>query len=306
MDIGLWAEAFKDFRQVEDVAIDRSGSRLAVRIAGQGKTLKITLRKLDESLSRFRGNPHEVITDFLKRKGILVYYQNTLVGFFDIQAYSAFIKSNSLERAAARMERHFTALKSGAETDAFAVKFDHWRLSDSIILVIDTNRHPLFTGSLEYFLATCSMLLRESMEEGFPLRGAIGGGDFYKDGEILVSSALIDAVPYEKEQEWFGAVLTPKALEIIENAKAVEIKYSGKTNIDLSSDRFKSFVRYGTVPWKQGSQFAEMDDHREMFFIKPYTLGSDRDWAAKYVLSQPHFRNQERKIDNSHRLYAEE
>jgi hypothetical protein len=143
------------------------------------------------------------------------------------------------------------------------------------------------------------------MVEGFPLRGAIGGGDFYKDGEIMVSSALIDAVPYEKEQDWFGAILTPRALEIIENAKAVEIKYSGKTNIDLSSDRFKSFVRYGAIPWKQTAP-VQMKNNQEMYFIKPYMLGSDKDWASKYLRSQPHFKNQEEKIENTHRLYAEE
>lgn len=303
MNIELWGQIFKDFRQVREVSIDSSIQQLDIIIEEHKDILHASTKELNESLHEFSSNPHEVVTSFLKKHGILVYYQNTLVGFFDIQAYSAFVEQMSMEEAVRRINYSLQTIKSMATTKALAVKFDHWILSDSIIVVVDTNRHPLFTGSLSWFLQTCSMIMRSSMMNGFPLRGAIGGGDFYKDGEIMVSSGLIDAAKYEREQDWFGALLTPKALQIIENAKQYEITHKGKTNIDLSSGDFNSFVRYGVIPWKATSKYAKKADSRQMYYIKPFMADiADKNWEKNYL---PQYFNARLKIKNSHRLYAE-
>lgn len=306
MRIELWGQIFKDFRQVNDVFIDPSADRLDIIIEGHSEKLQATSKELNESLLQFNGNPHEVVTYFLKKYGILVYYQNTLVGFFDIQAYSFFIKDHGMVEAVNKITNCLQAIKSMVRTDAFAVKLDNWILSDSIIVVVDTNRHPLFTGSLSVILQTCSMIMRISMTNNFPLRGAIGGGDFYKDGEIMVSSALVDAATFEKKQDWLGAVLTPKALQVIENAKQYEITVKGKTNIDFSSDVFSGCVRYGDIPWKLKSNYAKDEDSREMYYIKPYmddmTNEARKNWASMFL---PTYFKAPLKIKNSHRLYAD-
>ena len=242
-----WKEIFNDFRQIEHVGVNSSAERLDITIRERAGSLQITREELNDSLYKFNGNPKEVATSFLKKHGVLVYYQDTLVGYFDIHAYSCFIEKTSIEEAVRKISCFFSDTRSTASTDILAVKLDHWILSDATILVVDTNRHPLFTGSLEVFLGTCSMIMEYALKHGFPLRGAIGGGDFYKDGEIMVSPGLVDAALYEKEQDWLGAVLTPKALQIVEKAKEFEIRHKGKTLIDFSSERFKSFVRYGVM-----------------------------------------------------------
>lgn len=295
----VWREIFEDFRQVKQVRANSSAERLDITIRGREGILRVTQEELDEYLYKFNGNPKEVATYLLKKHGVLVYYQDTLVGFFDIQAYSYFIKETKIEEAIQRISLFFSNTISTAGTDIFDVKLDHWILSDSIVLVVDTNRSPLFAGSLEVFLGTCSMIMQNAMKHGFPLRGAVGGGDFYKDGEIMVSSGLVDAALYEKTQDWLGAILTPKALQIVEKAKEFEIRHKGETRIDFSLEKFKAFVRYGVIPWKLE---ARVEKPKETYYIKPFEMAYE-NWASKYL---PNYFDDTSKINNSHCLYAQE
>lgn len=300
--ITVWGELFNDFRQIEHVHVDSSAERLDITIKEREGVLQVTREELDDALYKFNGNPKEVATSFLKKHGVLVPYQDTLVGYFDIQAYSNFIEKTGIEEAIRRLSHFFSYTSGYDRTDFLAVKLDHWILSDSIILVVDTNRHPLFSGSLEVFLGTCSLIMRDAMiHHGFLLRGAIGGGYFYKDGEIMVSSGLVDAALYEKEQDWLGAVLTPKALQIVEKAKEFEIKHNGETRIDFSSKRFNSFVRYGIIPWKPDGRLEEKP--HETYYIKPFEMADD-NWASKYL--PDYFDKRSTKISKSHCLYAQE
>lgn len=148
------------------------------------------------------------------------------------------------------------------------------------------------------------MIMKYALEHGIPLRGAIGGGDFYKDGEILVSSGLVDAALYEKEQDWLGAVLTPKALQIVEKAKEFEIKHKEETRIDFSLERFKSFVRYGKIPWKpEKPEGRFLEKPPETYYIKPFQM-ADKNWVSKYL--PDYFDKDCTKISKSHCLYAQE
>lgn len=181
--IKVWGEIFNDFRQTEHVHVDSSAERLDITIREREGVLQVTREELDDSLYKFNGNPKEVATSFLKKHGVLVYYQDTLVGYFDIQAYSYFIEETRIEEAILKLSRFFSSTSGSASTDILAVKLNHWILSDSIILVVDTNHHPLFKGSLVAFLSICYVIMQDAMKHGFPLRVAIGGGNFYKDGE---------------------------------------------------------------------------------------------------------------------------
>jgi hypothetical protein len=292
----FWATIFGEFQQVESAKPVFDADRIDIKIKGRQEILQVAKEELDDSLYKFNSNPHEVVAYFLKKHGILVYYQDTLVGFFDIQAYSEYINKTSIDLAIRRIGNFISRVSSAARTDFLAVKIDHWILSDSIIIVVDTTRHPLFSGSLEVFLATCSMIMYDAITAGFPVRGAVGGGDFYKDGEMMVSSALVDAAIYEKEQDWLGAVLTPMAVKLVEKAQAYEIKLKGKTKIDL--DQLRPYIRYGAIPWKQNGR--AMEKPHDTYYIKPFEM-ADKDWAIKYL---PPYFNDKIKIDNSHCLYA--
>ena len=302
LSIEQWSDIFKYFQQVENVKIDSSAKRLDITIRGKNNNRQATNEELDNSLCKFNGNSYEVVTNFLREHNIFVYY-NTLVAFFDIYAYSAFIKETSIDEAINKVNGLFTAIKSEADTDIFDVKLDHWVLSDSIIIVVDTSRLPLFEGSLDLLLGACSVIMQDAMTQGFPLRGAIGGGYFHKDDEIMVSSGLVDAVQYEKKQNWWGAILTPSALQLVEKASKLGNDLEGNPDIDLSSKKFEPYVRYGVIPWKDerkdGNQ--EIEKPNETYYIKPFEM-ADKDWASKYL---PFYFNKKSKIDNSNRLYAQ-
>lgn len=303
-EIDEWGQIFKEFNRVERVIIINSADRLDISIRGREGILQASREELDDTLYKFNGNPREVATYFLRKHGIIVYYQNTLVGFFDIIGFSSFIAKNSTEDAIRHIliKDLFKSLKSNASNYIAHVKTDHWILSDSIIIVIDTNLSSLFTGSLKVFLHACSSIMRTGMTSGFPLRGAIGGGDFYKDGEMMVSSALVDAARYEKEQEWLGAVLTPKALQLVEEAKKLEIKHTGKTQIDFSSnEEFKISVRFGKIPWKPRNRNQDMVKPKETWYIKPSHM-AEINWTRHL----PEYFSGQEKIKNSHCLYAQE
>lgn len=305
MEIELWSQVFKDFCQVKQVSVDAPAGRLDIIIEGHNEILHANLIELNESLPEFRGNPHDVVTSFLKNHKIIVYYQNTLVGFFDIQAYSDFIEHTGMVEAVKKVTHCLQSIKGISSTAANAVKLEHWILSDSIIVVVDTNRHPLYSGSVLCLLQTCSMIMRISMQNRFPLRGAIGGGDFYKDGEIMVSSGLVDAAEHEKKQEWFGAILTRKAIQVIEKAKKVEIMREGKTKIDLCSNEINFCVKYGSIPWKD-FEYAKKENMLKMYYIKPYIVDIDAraNWESLFIPSYFDERAKS-KIDNSYCLYAE-
>lgn len=293
LSIADWRNIFESFQQVERVEVNDSDEHLDVSIIGKKDIISVTVLELNKIYHGSDYFPHEVVTSILKENGVPIYYQNTLLAYFDIQAYSVFISRNKSLEAIKKINKLFAKIRMTAKTNFYSVKFDLSILSDSIILVIDTNRHPLFSCSLEFFLATCSIIMADSLKYGFPVRGAIGGGDFYKEKDIIVSSALVDAVDYEKKQNWLGAVFTPEAYRLIEMAKAREFEMNGETKIDFSSERFAPFVRHGSIPWK--NEFLNQSLH---YYIKPFM--DENDWV-KYI---PSYFDDEKKLENSIPLYA--
>lgn len=301
LPLDLWRQIFRALcQQVERIELDFSADHLNIFVKGRHEVLQVSHQELDDAFHKFNNNVQEVVTSFMKNHGVLVIYQNTLVGFFDIQAYSSFVEGTGFKDAIWKTNNLISEIKSAAITKFFGVKIDCWILSDSIILVVDTNRSPLFAGSLDVFLGTCSMVMADAMRHHFVLRGAIGGGDFFKDGDLMVSSALVDAALYEKEQNWLGAVLTPKAYKLIEQAMESEIKVKGTTDIDFTSERFEPFIRFGPIPWKTCG--CDIKKPHECYYIKPYHM-ADKNWATKYL--PDYFKDNEGKIEKSHCLYAQ-
>ena len=262
---------------------------------------KITMRHLGV---KDEAGFDEVVSAFLEENSIRVHSHNTLVGFFDIQGYSAFIEETEPDEAIMRIDQLFLRLRNSASANLGALRIDPWILSDSIVVVLDTNRSPLYGDTLLWFLATCSSIMSESLKEGFPLRGAIGGGYFYKDGELMISSGLADAASYERKQNWLGAVLTPNAIQIIEDAKKHNSNPKVKMKIDLGSSAFNLHIKYGKIPWKEkkcGRIRRKESPDPEMYYLKPYVMAPDKNWA-EYL---PSYFHDPQKVANSDPLYAE-
>jgi hypothetical protein len=264
-----------------------------IEMPHEGK-FNISKNDLDDELYKFSANPRRVARHFLEKHGLLISYENTLVAFLDIQAYSAFIEKNSFYEIEGKVKYLFEVLTSKADTDFAAVKLDHWILSDSIIITIDTTVHPLFRGSLQLFFWTCSMILDTAMRNGFPLRGAVGGGYFYKDDELLISSALIDAAKYEKLQNWYGAVLTPNATELL-------FKHDTNFKNEYSEiPDYNEYLRLGEIPWKENQHALAVQI--ESYYINP--IMCDLNWEKKYIPKHFELSKCKEKIKHSDILYG--
>jgi hypothetical protein len=194
--------------------------------------------------------------------GDIISFNDTLVALFDIQAYSEFIEGNSLSECISKMKKLLPQVTIAAKTDINGIKTISWVFSDTVIFTIDTNIRPLNRGSLRILFAACSVVMDRGMHNKLPLRGAIGGGNFYKEDQILISTALSDAAKYEKYQEWLGIILTPNALSLIK-------KYDPNFENEFSTDEnLRTFVKYGPIPWKEKLP-KEIVLPKEYYYLKP-------------------------------------
>ena len=282
LPIELWEKIFKHYPQVEDVKIESPGDRLSVIINAGHTTLSCAMVELNNDLF-YKGDPFEVADRTLKDYPAFDDYRDTLLAYFDIVAYSAYLRQTGMEEVKRQMHRFLTFAK-GLYARMALLKIDSLVLSDSVILVMDTDRGCLNAQTAQTFLATCSQLMGQAMiSHRVPLRGAIGGGDFYKSNDVLVSTALVDAVGYEKKQDWLGAVLTPNAVQLMRNVP-----------VDLPD--CSDWVGKGEIPWKNGTK-------TEYYYIKPHTLSPNHDWAKHYLPSHFDIVQGATKIRNSDCLY---
>jgi hypothetical protein len=113
-----WRQVFEyEFQRVEHVEVHAETDCIDIHITGQKEILKATAQELNESLQKFYGNPLDVVFAFLKKHGILVMYENTLVAFFDIPAYSDFINGTDFKEAVWKINNLTSFVKSSSRTD---------------------------------------------------------------------------------------------------------------------------------------------------------------------------------------------
>lgn len=286
-----WKNAFEKFHKIQKVKIVTEREAFILKVAFPNYddpeknnivTKEITLQSLNESFSssRYKYMP-DIIRNLLIEWRPAVYLKDTLVAFFDIHAYSHFIENKSLSECKDVINRLFLNVEKnwGTGPRAAGIHLPYWIFSDSIILSIDTYIQPISRVQLRLFFATCSVIISGAMEYGLPLRGAIGGGNFYfSEGErILISTALSNAAKYEKAQEWLGVVITPEALSIIR-------KHDADFVMD---DDIPKYVSYGQVPWKTGER---MDAPEESYYIKPLMSNPKwKDYLPSYFDGSPKF-----------------
>jgi hypothetical protein len=139
-----------------------------------------------------------------------------------------------------------------------------------------------------------SGLMFRGARAGLPLRGAVGAGYLYKNDDIIISSALVDAATYEKEQNWYGAVITPTALTLInEICPGFENEYKTLLN-------FGRFIDKGNIPWtdskhKHGKAIPKPV---HSFYIKPaMSLANWREYLPDYI-------EIDNKVEESDFLYS--
>lgn len=236
----------------------------------------------------------------MKAEITAINFTETLVGYFDIYGYSSFIKGG-LNECLPIVSKLFERVSNDAQAHLLDWRLKHWVFSDSIILVPDLDSHKLDSTSIDFFIGACAGLLYRCISNGLPLRGAIGGGYFYKNADILLSNALVDAHKYEQAQKWWGTVITPSALCLIHN-------YVPESTFGTSKGSLNSFryIRNGVIPWKEDEHMPKKIciNKQSDFFYLISAIQSEK-WTAslpKYLdLDSEKMKDM---IKESHRIYG--
>ena len=176
------------------------------------------------------------------------------IAFLDLLGFSHRLESTPLENIhleyAALMDEAQSRVFDSADTSgqpnhnfAFA-RF----LFDSLVVVSNPTEEE--TGALNTFkfISSVSWLLQIGIERGMPFRGCLSHGDVLDDSArgVILSPAFPELVIAEKDFNWSGAVVLPRAVEPI---------FAGLHNSkpdELPQNASNFFVRYD-APTKSGN-----------------------------------------------------
>jgi len=238
----------------------------------------------------------EPAREILIENGLIIHWEKTLVAFFDIQGYSFWLEEHGAS-CIPGLEAFLNSLLTELSLSMYNTDIiKTWLLSDSIIVSINTlATKGLGPASLSWFFQMCSYALATSLQNHrIPLRGAIGGGDFYSNGNVIASTALVNAAKYENKQNWLGAVITPEAETLITQGLKAYAEREGEEPLSLTDAKFIDYVSFGKIPWKDD---ISNDLPSKAYYIAPNP--SFPDWKD----CLPDYFNDQEKTHNSEFLY---
>lgn len=146
-------------------------------------------------------------------------YRKCFVGYLDVLGFKeAVLKSDNPDT----LRFHFTRLFEHIKISCGSKKFKNlyslpvqfiW-MSDSILFYTHDNSIEKF----KYISNIITGFIRNTIESGpFLYRGAVSHGDFYFDRKLnlYLGPAMIDAIEWEKKQNWSGVMLTPDCSDFV-------------------------------------------------------------------------------------------
>lgn len=218
------------------------------------------------------------------------------IAFIDILGFKNKIKNKSV--------KELYELMSGFTESSSAIisPFQDWNIlgiramfiSDSIILYKKIN-DPLqrMSDELLILIRSVSGLLQIALEQGLPLRGAIGCGELAissyraENGEVSLSmiwgEALADLIDLEKQFEWSGVVISDQCREKYENI--------------LTSNKASDYVVKYQAPMKEGG-------NRKDYYCVKWNFSAEKVESHFLGLSHSHDCNEsiKGKINNTKRF----
>lgn len=151
--------------------------------------------------------------------------ENGFVAFIDILGFSRRVASEGLEGFFPEYEG---ALRE-ALIDREDKRMSYVVSSDSVVIYNkEDNAHGLMQ-----LIDSCGRLYSELLEVGLAIRGCISAGKFIhstsQQGTIVAGPALLEAIDYEKLQDWVGIMLGPSVMrrfphiEVTGNVRVTEV-----------------------------------------------------------------------------------
>ncbi len=142
-------------------------------------------------------------------------YNKCFVGYLDILKFSYLVEkveAYSLDDLLGRLKEDL--LKFYPERQKI---IRYVFVSDSLLLFTENDSKESF----DCLIGATAQLMVGGIAKNFPIRGAISHGNFYFNNstKLFFGPALVDAVKYEKIQNWMGVILTPNCAEFVKTNK---------------------------------------------------------------------------------------
>lgn len=165
-------------------------------------------------------------------------YRKCFVGYLDILGFKeAVLKSDNPDTLLLEFKSIFRHIEISCGLGKFKnvesapVQFI-W-MSDSILFYTQNNSIEKF----KYISNIIAGFIRDTIESGpFLYRGALSHGDFYFDPKLnlYLGPAMIDAIDWEKKQNWLGVMLTPDCSDFTK--KNHYDSFEAKISVDRGRD----------------------------------------------------------------------
>ena len=226
--------------------------------------------------------------------------QNGLVGYFDVLGYQNIIDNNKIADAARILSESLLKIPEAAKRSLETTpdmkdllgKVNWLMLSDSIILTMSSESVDQDEFAWFIFLGFASRLLRESFDNGFPMRGAVDVGEYYVEDRSFAGKPFVNSYRLAYQIEFSGCVLTDNAAKEIEKIKQSETLFGSL------------FFRY-LVPLKNNRTERRL----VLNWLRPFSdWGEHPNNLREYVIGSFHAHNKDispeviQKIDNTEML----
>jgi len=164
--------------------------------------------------------------------------KNGPVAYFDILGYKTIIDNNEIQTVAQlivdfldraptylrdSIRRDFSSLGlSAQELDRLARFTSRLVLSDSVLLTATQPRRRFNSENRLWewfvFVLECRKLMNWMVENGLPLKGAIGYGEYFRKRNCLAGKPIVDAIRLADSLEIAGCAFIPNAWSEVEEA----------------------------------------------------------------------------------------
>lgn len=132
-----------------------------------------------------------------------------LIAYFDVLGFSNLIRE---EKFLEKREKYAKILNDAVNRNGR--NLDYIAFSDSVIIKSESITEKEL---LDVCKAVSEISFQLLLELELPLRGCISCGDFtwdVKEGNSIISGApILDAINWEKKQNWMGVILSPRIVD---------------------------------------------------------------------------------------------
>jgi len=180
-----------------------------------------------------------------------------MVGFFDILGYQSFLINNEPEGVALEVLNMLTKTPGRIQSyinskiprlNKQLIKKVKWFVfSDTILLTCFATEEKIVFKTAEwlFFMLTCSLLQRNMLDFGLPIRGAITTGAFINKDYCSAGRPIVEAYQISRDIDMAATVLSKGAHQDL--IQTIE-QFNSTTN--EPTDLFETFIVEYLVPFK--------------------------------------------------------